>query len=200
MIETKALFNIAHSGYMTPAIIRSIIPSDIPLNSPRYMEEYTWITNTVEDCYYDALNFVGPAVEKIVETVDELCGDGFFLNLTRKERYAVFTAVFNQYPTWIMARFKQQENGVVDFNEIFRKAIRRRDLVEKQKWRKFFRYGFVFICEKVFLWQQVDSAFEEDAVRQAWNWVGKREHVRKLGLGGAFDLPARGGIGFERRA
>lgn len=200
LIEAKTLLNIARSGYLTPTAIRTIIPSDIPLNSPEYIREYTWVTNTAEDCYFDGLNFAGPAVERIVTVVDELCGDGFFENLTRKERYAIFKAVFNQFPAWTMAKFKPRENQVVDFGEIFRTAIRRRDLVEKEKWRKFFRYGFVLFCEKIFVWQQVDGAFEEDAVREAWNWVGKRERVRELGLRGAYDLPDRGGIGFERRA
>lgn len=132
LIETKTLLSIARSSYLTPTAIRTIIPSNIPLNSPEYIREYTWVTNTVEDCYFDGLNFVGPAVERIITVVDELCGDGFFANLTRKERYAIFTAVFNQFPVWTMAKFKPQENQVVDFGEIFRRAIRRRDLVKKK--------------------------------------------------------------------
>lgn len=189
LMHVKTLFQISRHNFLTPAIIRSIIPSDIPFHSPEYVRRYDWISDRVESCYLHTLSFVNSAVEQIVEAVDKHCGPSFFKYRERKERYALFSAVFKQYPAWTMSKFKSLENDVVDFREIFRKAIRRRDLVEKSKWRRFFHYEFVLLCEKVYQWKMDQEV--EGEIRETWNWIGKRERSRALNLGGAFDLPAR---------
>jgi hypothetical protein len=52
-----------------------------------------------------SLNKIPEATMKIIESSEEeLCEAGFFSTLTTEERKAIFVAVFDQYPLWVVKK------------------------------------------------------------------------------------------------
>ncbi|KAH6723047.1 hypothetical protein BKA61DRAFT_727005 [Leptodontidium sp. MPI-SDFR-AT-0119] len=200
LLNIKTLFHVARTNFLSTSVIRSIIPSNIAINTWEYAHQCDTIKMIQEDCYESAFRFVEWAVTKIEEEVNVVCGPRYFAGLDRKDRYKLFGAVFRQYPAWVMSHYRESESKYVNFREIFGGAIRRRDLALKKKWRAFYEYGFVLFCDKVFLWQQGGGGdILEGVVKEAWLWMDRRERVQVLGVGGAFDLPAVGGTAFEKK-
>ncbi|KAG4444188.1 hypothetical protein IFR05_000285 [Cadophora sp. M221] len=199
LLNIKTLFHVARTNFLSSAVIRTIIPSNIAINTREYACQCDTIKMIQEDCYESAFRFVEWAVTQIVDEVEELCNINFS-KLERKDRYKIFSAVFRQYPAWVISHYREPESKYVNFREIFGGAIRWRDLAVKNKWRAFYEYGFVLFCDKLFLWQQGRSGdVLEGVVKEAWLWMDRRERVQILGVGGAFDLPAVAETAFEKK-
>ncbi|KAL2070529.1 hypothetical protein VTL71DRAFT_13555 [Oculimacula yallundae] len=147
-----------------------------------------------ERCYDSATAFIHDSISQIINAVNDACGPGFWATLTRSERALVFGAVFDQFPAFTMSRFRAAENEVVDFKEIFSKIRGRRDDEEKRKWQAYYRYTYVCMFEKTFM----ELELGEDGVREAWQFMNRRERVEEMELGGAYDLPAVKGLEFEK--
>ncbi|CZT45511.1 uncharacterized protein RSE6_05828 [Rhynchosporium secalis] len=194
LIRIKAILHIARHNMPNSTHIRTIIPTHITSDTRKYLAWSNWIGKCAEDNFLLVTRFIHRTISQIINAVNDACGPRSWANLTRYLRQKVFGAVFDQYPAFTMSKFRAEESRFVDFTEIFCKARGRRDAEAKCKWREYYRYTYVCMCEKMFM----ELEYGIDGVREAWLCMNRRERVRDMDLGGAYDLPAVAFLAFEK--
>ncbi|KAJ5042321.1 uncharacterized protein L3040_004873 [Drepanopeziza brunnea f. sp. 'multigermtubi'] len=200
LLRLKTLLHVARTNQISPATTRALIP--VSHLSPAYAAQAQEVARLASACFRSALDYARVALRQITSAVDAVCGAGFFTGLGRRDRMAVLGAVFDQFPVFLLARFRARESAVVDFEAIFAaKGTGHRDRVARRRLATFYRYGWIRFCEKLVVDERSAGGgdggdFEE--TRRAWLEIDKRGLVWELELGGVYDLPARRKMMFEK--
>ncbi|KAI9052997.1 hypothetical protein LZ554_003267 [Drepanopeziza brunnea f. sp. 'monogermtubi'] len=206
LLRLKTLLHVARTNHISRATTRALIPSAISSLSPAYAAQAQEVARLASACFRSALDYARVALSQIATAVDAVCGAGFFAGLGRGDRMAVLGAVFDQFPVFLLSRFRARESAVVDFEAIFAaKGTGRRDRAARRRLATFYRYGWVRFCEMLVEEEEEersagggDGGDFEETRRGAWLGIDKRGVVRGLELGGVYDLPARKGMMFEK--
>jgi hypothetical protein len=125
---------------------------------------------------------------KIIESSEEeLCEAGFFSALTTEECKAIFDAVSDKYPLWLVKEKLRKQPPTVDFGQI--SAFKNPDW---ETFQQFFRRMFVYMCDRAYTnCRKRSGKNNKNAkwLRCAWDTFYLQPQILGLGLGHQYDLP-----------
>jgi hypothetical protein len=140
-----------------------------PLSS-KWHEKKSVIRDQIDKSRYQALIWLTEAVEKIENNVNKLPREKIFHLLGEAQRKEIYSAVFDQYPIWLMSRFHSMKAKTVKFRQIFQSV----DSPDRIKYRQFYRYMFVDLSEDTYrIGNEIGAK-----VRTIWQPHGRNSQTR----------------------
>ena len=137
------------------------------------------------ECEQASLGFLVSAVALIIKSAPG--GNDFLSSLHHTERRRIFKAVYDQYPLWLVMKFKREEAQYVDFGQMLVG-----DGPMRANYRAWFRGMFAYMAEVLYVGKfRVGAQHKNfvDMVKDAWRDHAPGGDYWQDRIGNQYDMP-----------